>query len=107
MQRTLAIMFTISTYGTWLRGDRRGWVDDGEVLPPSPPLEASDRSRLKHAVFLFSHDQFTEVGEAIGDSLRTRLDLAIHALTVQTWHLHFVVAATSHNVADIAKCAKD
>jgi hypothetical protein len=33
---TLAIMFTLSTYGTWLRGDARGWVDDGIIFPPIP-----------------------------------------------------------------------
>ena len=27
MERTLAIMFTMTTYGTWLRGDMRGWVE--------------------------------------------------------------------------------
>jgi hypothetical protein len=26
---TLAIMVTMTTYGTWLRGDPRGWVEDG------------------------------------------------------------------------------
>ncbi len=30
----LGTMFTMTTYGTWLRGDRRGWVDDGRILPP-------------------------------------------------------------------------
>ena len=27
MRETLAIMLTMTTYGTWLRGDRRGWVE--------------------------------------------------------------------------------
>jgi len=33
---TLAIMVTSTTYGTWLRGDKRGWVDDGRILPSLP-----------------------------------------------------------------------
>ena len=84
MQKTLAIMFTMTTYGTWLRGDRRGWVDHGRVLPPNPELEATDRQRLKHPVFLFDKDQFIEIGSFIGQSLRDRLNLRIFAMTVQT-----------------------
>ena len=28
-------------------------------------------------------------------------------MCVQSWHTHYLVGATSHDVADIAKCAKD
>ncbi len=43
MAETRAIMFTMTTYGTWLRGDRRGWVDDGIVFPADPDLNVADR----------------------------------------------------------------
>ncbi len=100
-------MFTMTTYGTWLWGDRRGWVDRGRVLPPNPELEATDRQRLKHPIFLFDKDQFIEIGLLIGQSLRERLNLRIFAMTVQTWHIHIVIAATEHPVANVVKCAKD
>ena len=51
MPSTLAILVTMTTYGTWLRGDRRGWVDDGEILPPKPLLEAADRELKRKADF--------------------------------------------------------
>jgi hypothetical protein len=107
MNHTLAILLTMTTYGTWLRGDRRGWVDDGVILPPDPDRETADRARMKHPVFLFERGQFLPVGEAIGRSLRERLGLRILALTVQTWHVHVVVGATEHPVEKIVKCAKD
>jgi hypothetical protein len=47
------------------------------------------------------------VGAMIGRSLRERLGLRVLALTVQTWHVHVVVAATQHLVEQIVKCAKD
>jgi len=100
-------MFTITTYGTWLRGDRRGWVDQGRVLPPDPPLEAADRRRMKHPVFLFHQDQWLKVGSFIGESLRQRLNLRILAMSVQSWHVHWVSAATEHPVPAVVKCAKD
>lgn len=107
MRKVLAIMLTMTTYGTWLRGDRRGWVDRGVVLPPCPELEAADRRRMKHPMFLFDKDRFLEIGCFIGESLRQRLHLRILAMTVQTWHVHVVIAATDHPVEKVVKCAKD
>jgi hypothetical protein len=104
---TLAIMFTLSTYGTWLRGDARGWVDDGIIFPPDPQLENADRDRMKYPPYYFPQELRYEVGIAIGESLATRMKLIILAMCVQSWHTHFVTAATSHDMADVVKCAKD
>ena len=107
MGNTLALMFTMTTYGTWLRGDARGWVDDGVLYPPNPTLECRDRERLKHPPFYFEPEHWLGIGQAMGDSLRERLGLRIFAMTVQSWHTHFVVAATKHHVSIVTKCAKD
>jgi hypothetical protein len=103
----LATMFTITTYGTWLRGDARGWVDDGITLPPDPPLEARDRDRLVHPPFYFDAAVILEVGQSIGESLVGRMNLRVFALCVQSWHAHFVVGSTDQSPAAIVKCAKD
>ena len=107
MPSTLAIMVTMTTYGTWLRGDHRGWVDDGEILPHKPLLEAADRERMKHPPFLFDNRRLLEVGQMIGTSLSGRKQVTILALTVGAWHCHFVVAATAHPIGNVVKCAKD
>ncbi|MAT70531.1 MAG: hypothetical protein CMJ58_13520 [Planctomycetaceae bacterium] len=107
MGRTLGIMITATTYGTWLRGDRRGWVDEGRILPAAPPLEAYDRARMKHEPFTFRREDLLAVERAIAESLVTRKSAVILALHVGTWHMHAVVGATQHAIADIVKCAKD
>jgi hypothetical protein len=107
MNRTLAIMFTMTTYGTWLRGDQRGWVDDGRVYPPDPILEAADARRMLDPTFLVPKDRLMEAGSYIGAALIDKLQLRVWALTVRTWHTHFVIGATHHDVADIAKAVKD
>ncbi len=107
MPNTLAIMLTMTTYGTWLRGDMRGWVDRGRTLPPDPIIQAADRQRMKHPVFLFDDQRLLETGAFIGQSLRQRVDACILAMTVQTWHVHMVIAATEHPLPKIVKCAKD
>ena len=107
MAGTRAIMITMTNYGTWLRGDRRGWVDDGRVLPPCPKLEAADAARLKHTPYYFDEDRLTDIGQMIGDSLTTRKQVRLLALTVATWHTHLVIGATRHDLGDVVKCAKD
>jgi hypothetical protein len=107
MRPTLGIMITSTTYGTWLRGDRRGWVDEGRILPPDPELEAADRARLKHPPFLFDRAQLLDIGRIIGESLVARLELPLLALHVGTWHVHAVVGAQPADMPAVAKCLKD
>ena len=106
MSCPLATLFTITTYGSWLRGDARGWVDDGRVFPPDPQMESEDRRRMKYAAFGFEKDRFTDIGQMMGDALRSRLDAHIFAMTVQTWHVH-VLAIAPHTPSTMVKCAKD
>jgi hypothetical protein len=105
--RILGTMVTMTTYGTWLRGDQRGWVDDGVILPASPVLEANDLERLAHPPFFFDVARLFEVGDFIGRSLVDRAQQRVYALAVQTWHVHFLVGPTSMAIADVVKCAKD
>lgn len=107
MGQTLATMLTMTTYGTWLRGDKRGYVEDGITFPADPDLEATDRRRMKHDPYVFPHDRLLEIGEFIGNALVARLNATIHALHVGTWHAHIVIGPTQHSIAGVAKCAKD
>jgi hypothetical protein len=103
----LGTMFTATTYGTWLRGDRRGWIDDGRLMPPDPDLEAADRGRMKHSVYLFPRDDLLRIGTMIGESLGARLRVPVYALTVNTWHVHLVTGPSPHPPPDIMKCVKE
>ena len=107
MADTLAILLTMTTYGTWLRGDARGWVDEGTVFPPNPALEAADRSRMKYPEYRFTSDAWLPIGQSIGVSLVERLSLQIYAMTVQSWHVHIVFGANSAPLGKVVKCAKD
>ena len=107
MGRPLAIMVTMTTYGTWLRGDARGWVDQGTVFPADPVLEAADRVRAKHPPYFFPRHRLWDVGQYIGRSLSQRLGVRLWAMTVRRWHAHFVVACPCPAEGRIAKCVKD
>ena len=103
----LATLFTMTTYGSWLRGDSRGWVEDNVTYPPNLILEEGDRKRMKHPAFMFASQDLFRIGEMIGKSLKERLGQRILAMTVQRWHVHFVVMASEVDIPKIAKCAKD
>ncbi|MBX3432229.1 MAG: hypothetical protein KF847_02660 [Pirellulales bacterium] len=107
MGTTLGTLLTFTTYGTWLRGDKRGWVDEGRVLPPDPLLEVRDRARLKHDPYLFAPADAELAETAIGVALTARLSVSVLALYLGPWHCHAVVGATRQDVADVVKCAKD
>ena len=107
MGKTLATMITLTTYGTWLRGDRRGWVDRGIVLPPDPILEEADRRRLEHEPWFFPRELRHRVGQAMGESYLARTRGAIYAMTVCSWHAHIVVGPAAADMAVQAKCLKD
>ncbi|MCH7701398.1 MAG: hypothetical protein IID37_06895 [Planctomycetes bacterium] len=107
MSDTRALILTMTTYGTWLRGDRRGWIDQGIVMPPDPKIEKADRGGMKHPPFLFDRDQMLNVGETMGRALVERLEQVVLAVAVQRWHVHVVVDGACHPVGDIVKCAKD
>jgi len=81
----LATMFTITTYGTWLRGDERGWVDDGVTFPPDPVLEKCDNDRLVQAPFYFDSIERFAVGQAMGEALIERLKVDVLARAFRRW----------------------
>jgi len=76
-------------------------------MPPNPVIERADRSRMKYPPYLFDSDVLRAIGEAIGRSLVDRQSIEIYAMTVQTWHVHLVVARTVVSLNRIVKCAKD
>lgn len=107
MGQTLATMLTLNTYGTWLRGDARGWVEKGVVYPPDPIQQIFDDARMNHPPYLFPKELRFDVAQAIGESLIKRLELRIYAMCLQSWHSHIVIGATSRSISDVVKCAKD
>ncbi len=107
MARTVGAMVTLTTYGTWLRGDRRGWVDHGIVYPPNPPVEDADRRRMAYPAFLFDRSVRHRVGQTLGEAFIKRMQGRVFALTVRSWHVHAVVGFLSAPISQQVKCLKD
>ena len=90
----IAFHIVWTTYGTWLPGDWRGWVNKGTsgVLPPNPALEAWSRENMAEPPVLLSPEQRKLVEQTIIDHCRIR-GWTLHAVNARTNHVHVVVTA--------------
>ncbi|NQT41273.1 MAG: hypothetical protein HQ581_27545 [Planctomycetes bacterium] len=52
--QTFATMVTTTSYGTWLPGDMRGYVEGGKILPANPSLLDYARQRLAKSPVYFT-----------------------------------------------------
>ena len=86
----LATMITSTTYGTWLPGDMRGYVDDGVILPHDPVvLERSQRRMRDEPVLLTPTQQDT-----VFKSLLMAADefgYTLYAVSIESWHMHVLL----------------
>ncbi|MHC4259420.1 MAG: transposase [Planctomycetota bacterium] len=90
MARMIAFMATWTTYGTWLQGDRRGYVKNGTTLQPDAELEESNRELLKHDQTNIPKRLRKTVKNAIVKEAE-QLGQKVYAIAVCSNHVHIVV----------------
>ncbi|WP_236617903.1 hypothetical protein [Rhodopirellula europaea] len=89
----VAFFLTWPTYGTWLPGDRRGWVlhQHGWKMPdPSRQIEAA--ARMNEDACLLSVAERDLVERQVAETCRVRR-WELHASSCQSNHLHVVLSA--------------
>jgi REP element-mobilizing transposase RayT len=88
----MVIFSTWTTYGTWLRGDARGWYlrKVGERMP-NLPLFHQDTSDLKESPCFFDQIKRVLVTETILEHCTIRKWECL-AMTCQTNHVHVLIA---------------
>ena len=93
MQDPLAYFITWPTYGTWLPGDQRGWIEyhQGWQLPNANLLEIC-QTEMREERCLLSPVAREVVKQQIAETCRVRKWI-LHAVACQSNHLHVVVEA--------------
>jgi REP element-mobilizing transposase RayT len=96
MPDPLAYFITWNTYGTWLPGDARGWVEyhRGWQLP-NPILELEAQARMTEDACRLDREQRTCVENQIRETCQVR-GWTLHAVNCRTNHLHVVLTADQH-----------
>jgi REP element-mobilizing transposase RayT len=89
----IALFLTWCTYGTWLPGDQRGWVEyhQGWRLP-DPILELECSARMTDDACRLTKDQRKSVEDQIAETCQIR-GWHLHAVNCRSNHIHVVVGA--------------
>ncbi len=93
MADPIAFFITWSSYGTWLPGDERGWVEyrHGWQLPdPIRKLEAA--ARMAEDACRLDFEQRQAVNEQVAETCEHRR-WQLHAVNCRSNHLHVVLSA--------------
>lgn len=92
----IAYFLTWSTYGTWLPGDARGWVEyrHGFQLP-DPILELECAARMTEDACRLAPHQRERIHKQVAETCEHKQWL-LHAVNCRTNHLHVVLSSPAH-----------
>ena len=93
MTDPIAFFITWNTYGTWLPGDSRGWVEyhHGWKLP-APFLELECKSRMTEDAVKLDRSQREAVESQVHETCQFR-NWHLYAVNCRSNHIHVVVTA--------------
>ena len=94
MSKIVGYMVTWTTYGTWLPGDERGYVANGQTLSGDVKKLEKNKKRQKSPTVKLNKSEKTLIQRVIQDEAE-RIGHEIMALAVCTNHVH--LAARSHS----------
>jgi REP element-mobilizing transposase RayT len=106
MGKTLGYMITWTTYGTWLQGDKRGWVKDGTVLEANKELEEANKDIQKYDVVILNGKQRQIIETAILEEAR-KINEKIPAISVRSNHVHVVIDGGTNPVDEVVSRFKN
>jgi len=90
MGKTLGYMVTFTTYGTWLQGDKRGFVKNGKILEASEGLEQANKKMQSSEEVTLKKEQREIVRDAILQEA-ARIGENVLAIAVRSNHIHAVI----------------
>ena len=98
MAKTLGYMITWTTYGTWLQGDERGYVKNGQTYDGNKALMQRNKKLQSQDMVKLSRNHQQVVRKAITREAESQ-DQRIHALSVQSNHVHIVAEYTREPIS--------
>jgi hypothetical protein len=99
--RLLATMITTTSYGSWLPGDLRGYVEDGIILPHDPHRLARATQQMKGTPVHFTTvQQIVLFGTLIAAA--REFGYTLTDASVESWHLHWIIMHGFDSVATMA-----
>ena len=95
-------MVTWTTYGTWLQGDKRGYVKDGEVVKKNEQLRRDNERKLVNNAVRLGGQEKKLVGTAIRKEAE-KYGIEMEALAVCSNHVHAVLWYSDFRIVSIVR----
>src|SRR5262249_31196789 len=93
--KPIAFFLTWSTYGTWLPGDARGWVEYRRGFRlPDPILELECAARMTEGACRLAPHQRERVEKQVAETCKYK-GWILHAVNCRTNHVHVVLSASA------------
>jgi REP element-mobilizing transposase RayT len=89
MAKTVGYMVTWTTYGTWLQGENKGFVKNGEVRGENVAIKKDCEKKLEHEPVRLGRKEKEIVRGAIIEAAK-RFKQKILAIAVYSNHVHIV-----------------
>jgi REP element-mobilizing transposase RayT len=99
MSKIVGYMLTWTTYGSWLPGDKRGYVDNGKILLGDVKTLQRNRQRQKSPVVKLNPREKRIVKQTILAEAE-RIDHKIEALTVYSNHIHLLARPHTESIEE-------
>jgi len=100
MSKIVGYMVTWTTYGTWLPGDERGFVENGQILQGDLKTLERNKKRQKSPIVKLNRREIKLVRQVILSEAE-RIGHEIKALTVCTNHVHLAARPNIKSIEDI------
>ncbi len=94
-------MLTWTTYGTWLQGDERGWVKDGERLGANAGLKRNNEDRMIQSAVRLNSEQKDIVRRCLLECA-DKVGQEVFAVAVCSNHVHVVLGANDESIEKAA-----
>jgi REP element-mobilizing transposase RayT len=106
MGKTLGYHITFTTYGTWLQGDKRGWVKDGKIFEGDCELYKNNEKRVEGKKVVLSKTERDIVRETI---IRKAEEINEKILAILVWssHVHIVIKNSGRPVEELVRIFKN
>jgi REP element-mobilizing transposase RayT len=105
MSKLVGYMVTWTTYGTWLQGDKRGYVKDGRILEGNQTLRELCKGLQKgQSVKLTKREKEIVRGAILSES--ERIGQNLEALAVCTNHIHLAARPCDKSIERIVSMYK-
>ena len=97
MKQIIGYMVTWTTYGSWLQGDKRGYVKNGRVLAQNDKLKSANQRQQKYPTVKLNTEQKLIVENTIAEEVQ-RINHKIFAIAVCSNHVHIAAGVSEESI---------